>query len=73
MESNDELRGLAPSGGRRDEPKPFPPIPEESESISGEEDFFHDGRSWYVIHTYSGYENRVKTNLEHRIESMDAR
>jgi transcriptional antiterminator NusG len=37
-----------------------------------EEQYFHDGRSWYVIHTYSGYENRVKTNLEHRIESMDA-
>ena len=28
-------------------------------------------RSWYVVHTYSGYENRVKANLEHRIESMD--
>ncbi len=27
-------------------------------------------RRWYVIHTYSGYENKVKTNLEHRIESM---
>lgn len=25
---------------------------------------------WYVIHTYSGYENRVKASLEHRIESM---
>lgn len=25
---------------------------------------------WYVIHTYSGYENKVKKNLEHRIESM---
>jgi len=28
-----------------------------------------EGRNWYVIHTYSGYENKVKTNLEHRIES----
>ena len=28
-------------------------------------------RRWYVIHTYSGYENKVKTNLEHRILSMD--
>jgi transcription termination/antitermination protein NusG len=27
-------------------------------------------KNWYVIHTYSGYENKVKTNLEHRIESM---
>ena len=29
-----------------------------------------DDRQWYVIHTYSGYENKVKTNLEHRVESM---
>jgi transcriptional antiterminator NusG len=26
---------------------------------------------WYVIHTYAGYENKVKSNLEHRIASMD--
>ncbi|MGE0545089.1 MAG: transcription termination/antitermination protein NusG [Dehalococcoidia bacterium] len=32
-----------------------------------------DGRRWYVIHTYSGYENKVKKNLESRIESMDVR
>ena len=25
---------------------------------------------WYVINTYSGHENKVKTNLEHRILSM---
>ncbi|MDY6907240.1 MAG: transcription termination/antitermination protein NusG [Chloroflexota bacterium] len=29
-------------------------------------------KRWYVIHTYSGYEQRVKTNLEHRIKSLDA-
>ena len=28
-------------------------------------------KKWYVIHTYSGYENKVKANLEHRIESMN--
>ena len=27
-------------------------------------------KKWYVIHTYSGYENKVKTNLLHRIQSM---
>jgi transcriptional antiterminator NusG len=27
-------------------------------------------RHWYVIHTYSGYEAKVKRNLEHRRESM---
>jgi transcriptional antiterminator NusG len=26
---------------------------------------------WYVVHTYSGYENKVKTNLERRVKSMD--
>jgi len=29
-----------------------------------------DDRRWYVIHTYSGYENKVRQNLEHRIQSM---
>lgn len=29
------------------------------------------GRRWYVIHTYSGYEENVKQNLEQRIESFD--
>ncbi|HHV72908.1 MAG TPA: transcription termination/antitermination protein NusG [Clostridia bacterium] len=27
-------------------------------------------KSWYVIHTYSGYENKVKANIEKRVESM---
>jgi transcriptional antiterminator NusG len=29
-----------------------------------------EGVAWYVVHSYSGYENKVKKNLEHRIESM---
>lgn len=28
-------------------------------------------KHWYVCHTYSGYENKVKTNLEKRVESME--
>lgn len=28
-------------------------------------------KHWYVVHTYSGYENKVKTNLEKRVESME--
>jgi transcriptional antiterminator NusG len=27
-------------------------------------------RAWYVVHTYSGYENKVKANLERKIESQ---
>ncbi|HET9014588.1 MAG TPA: transcription termination/antitermination protein NusG [Thermomicrobiaceae bacterium] len=26
---------------------------------------------WYVVHTYSGYENKVRQNLLHRVETMD--
>jgi transcriptional antiterminator NusG len=29
-----------------------------------------EGTEWYVIHSYSGYENKVQKNLYHRIESM---
>lgn len=28
-------------------------------------------KCWYVVHTYAGYENKVKTNLEKRVESMN--
>ena len=27
--------------------------------------------SWYVVHSYAGYENKVKTNLETRIQTLD--
>jgi len=43
-------------GGVRGPTTGFPAMSEES--------------AWYVVHTYSGYENKVKTNLERRVESM---
>jgi transcriptional antiterminator NusG len=46
------------------QPEAVPPSAPTAEEID-------TGRRWYVIHTYSGYENKVKTNLEHRITSMD--
>ncbi|MBR1908443.1 transcription termination/antitermination protein NusG [bacterium] len=30
-----------------------------------------DQKRWYIVHTYSGYENKVKVNLEKRIEYMN--
>jgi transcriptional antiterminator NusG len=36
-----------------------------------EEEGSENGRNWYVVHSYSGYENKVKKNLEHRIESLE--
>lgn len=32
-----------------------------------------EGRRWYVVNTYSGHENKVKENLEKRVESMDCK
>jgi len=29
-----------------------------------------EGRHWYVVHTYAGYENAVERNLKQRIESL---
>jgi transcriptional antiterminator NusG len=48
-------------------PAPEPSQPPEAETGSAPAD---DGRNWYVIHCYSGYENKVRHNLEQRIESM---
>jgi transcriptional antiterminator NusG len=45
----------APAGEGAQEPT-APPVPEDAR--------------WYVIHTYAGYENKVKANLERRIRSM---
>lgn len=41
-----------------------------SEESAGRQDS-KAGRNWYVIHTYSGYEDSVKNALEQRIESMN--
>jgi len=40
------------------------------EEIEAEASEPQDDRAWYVIHCYSGYENKVKHNLEQRIETM---
>jgi transcriptional antiterminator NusG len=49
-----------------EEPEPEPISPD-SEMYDEEE----DGRGWYVVHCYSGMENKVRHNLEQRIESMN--
>ncbi|HYY08984.1 MAG TPA: transcription termination/antitermination protein NusG [Actinomycetota bacterium] len=46
------------------------PEPEPAETVSVSEDPFRGNGDWYVVHTYSGYENKVKANLESRIHTM---
>jgi transcriptional antiterminator NusG len=48
---------------------------EEELDVDPVEEFMRQLRAqpgdWYVIHSYAGYENRVKTNLENRIGSLN--
>jgi transcriptional antiterminator NusG len=56
-----------------DEPEPVQPAAEEpaaEEPVVVSSDPFSGSGDWYVIHTYAGYENKVKTNLESRINTM---
>jgi transcriptional antiterminator NusG len=47
---------------------PAPVVEEELETTV--RDPFKGPGEWYVVHTYAGYENKVKTNLESRIHTM---
>ena len=74
--SVDEAKNMLRRAGAVAEAEPEAPAPEPeperpSAAAPTAEPQADTGRRWYVIHTYSGYENKVKTNLEHRIQSMD--
>jgi transcriptional antiterminator NusG len=43
---------------------------EEEEAAPASNDPFRGPGDWYVVHTYAGYENKVKANLESRIHTM---
>ena len=48
------------------------PLTDETvQTATDDEQAIDDGRAWYIVQTYSGYENKVKTNLDQRIKSMD--
>ncbi len=41
----------------------------DQESLASESTGINENAHWYVVHTYSGYENKVKANLEKTIEN----
>lgn len=45
-------------------------VPSEEDETTEATEEMDDGRAWFVVHCYSGYENKVRHNLEQRIESM---
>jgi transcriptional antiterminator NusG len=56
---------VVPEAEARTEPKGEPEVAEAAGS-----DPFRGPGDWYVVHTYAGYENKVKANLESRIHTM---
>jgi len=63
---------MSPEPEPAPEPEPEPaPAPEPvAEAEPAADDPFRGPGEWYVVHTYAGYENKVKTNLESRIHTM---
>lgn len=43
----------------------------EAEAVNDAKQAKKNQKRWYIVHTYSGYENKVKVNLEKRIEYMN--
>jgi transcriptional antiterminator NusG len=48
------------------------PRPRSLQDVRDQQDLNRMSGDWYVVHTYAGYEQRVKDNLETRIDSFDA-
>jgi transcriptional antiterminator NusG len=48
----------------------YSPPEKPAEKVPDEDEVEDDQLLWYVIHCYSGYENKVRHNLEQRIETM---
>ncbi len=68
--AKDELEGLAPKEAVVESPRRrIKDSSLELEDMPPGEDI-DEGRRWYVIHCYSGYENKVRHAIEQRIESM---
>jgi transcriptional antiterminator NusG len=68
----DEAQKLAPADSETLDLSALVAEDEEREPADElEEEAIEGVRNWFVIHSYSGYENKVKKNLEHRIESLD--
>lgn len=50
--------------------KPAAPAPIPADDEMPSKEAMTSERSWYVVHCYSGYENKVRHNLEQRIDTM---
>jgi len=68
----DAADDAAPEAPVAEEPVAPRPRPRMLADVRDQKDLARMVGDWYVVHTYAGYEQRVKDNLETRIDSFDA-
>jgi len=59
-------------GGAEEAPPARRRRPRSIEDVRDQKDLARMLGDWYVVHTYSGYEQRVKDNLANRVEALEA-
>jgi transcription termination/antitermination protein NusG len=73
LDSGDEDAEPAPVAAADDEVASDAPAEDEEEdpAVALKKDLRLRPGEWYVIHSYAGYENKVKANLETRVQNLD--
>lgn len=66
-----EVAEAEDAGAEADEPVTEEPDADEDPVAAFKAQLRSQPGDWYVIHSYAGYENRVKTNLENRTQSLN--
>jgi len=74
--ADDEAAEVVEEEEAAEPPREYPDVsqfgvsPDEEVETVASDDEFDDGRRWYVVHCYSGYENKVRHAIEQRTETM---
>jgi len=81
LEAAARALGLEPESPAEMTPEPEAESPVEDDSAAVEvaepavevvdDEIEDDGMNWYVVHTYSGYERKVKQSLEERVRTLE--
>ena len=62
----------APAEEAEEKPRKRPRRPDSIDEVRDQKDLRRMKGRWFVVHTYAGYEQRVKDNLTNRVETYDA-
>ncbi|MFP4635267.1 MAG: transcription termination/antitermination protein NusG [Nitriliruptoraceae bacterium] len=67
-----DAAGQGEQPGQTDDAATRPRRPRSLADVRDQKDLARLVGDWYVVHTYSGYEQRVKDNLANRVEALEA-